>query len=290
MSEEEERTPRPNHTTSKTRVIDGISNLASTDDTEWDGEGDTDILISSDSSTMEEDDDNDAGPESPLKQKSKAGSSKNKEAGKGKGKDMLRTAISQGRQRKQPEVRPAPHELMGLADDITVRLNPFNKPSTISKRYFFPKAAMLTEDALFFLNLCNEYRDLRRAKATSGVSEAWLRQQEKDSVTQTRRGLTEDSDSDARSSKKKRITTSGVVVVAHAQLLPSKKSRSASTSIDSENVRDNDVVQTSARYGGLEDEDDTEEREAVKRSPVKAEGVRISDHVRCHRVHLSTPC
>ncbi len=35
---------------------------------------------------------------------------------------------------------------------------------------------MLTEGDLFFLNLCNEYRDLQHAKAVSGISEVWLKQ------------------------------------------------------------------------------------------------------------------
>lgn len=168
---------------------------------------------------------------------------------------------------------------------------------------------MLTDSALFFLNLCNEYRDIREAKARSGVSEAWLKQNKATAVQSRRRPITEDDDDDDddddtvpeatssaanKPSKKKRITNSGVAVVSRVQALPSNKSRKASTSTpgDSEKVRDNGPkdVQTSVRYGGLEDEDDDEEWEAIRQSPVKEPGVRISDHVRCRYVHFSTPC
>ena len=78
------------------------------------------------------------------------------------------------------------------------------------------------------------------------------------------------------------------------QALPSNKSRKASTStsVDSEKVCDNKPkdVQTSVRYGGLEDEDDDKEWEAIRQSPVKEPGVRISDHVCCRYVRFSTPC
>lgn len=154
---------------------------------------------------------------------------------------------------------------------------------------------MLTEGALFFLNLCNEYRDIQRAKATSGVSDAWVYQGK--SHTAIRRRLNEDSDNEATASNatsssanrpsKKRLTNSGIVVVARAQVLPSKQSRKSSTSGNSEKVRDEEpIAQTSCRYGGLEDEDDEEEWEAIRQSPVKEKGVRIIDRVRCHYVSL----
>ena len=169
---------------------------------------------------------------------------------------------------------------------------------------------MLTDSALLFLNFCNEYRDIREAKARSGVSEAWLKQNKATAAQSRRRPITEDDDDDDddddgtapeatssaanRPPKKKRITNSGVAVVSRVQALPSNKSRKASTSTsgDSEKVHDDEPkdVQTSVRYGGLEDEDDDEEWEAIRQSPVKEPGVRISDHVRCRCVRFSTPC
>jgi hypothetical protein len=78
------------------------------------------------------------------------------------------------------------------------------------------------------------------------------------------------------------------------QMFASKKSRKASTLIsgDLEKVRDKEPinVQTGVGYGGLEDEDDNEEWEAIKLSLVKGPGVCISDHVCCHYVCLLTPC
>lgn len=160
-------------------------------------------------------------------------------------------------------------------------------------------STMLTEGALFFLNLCNEYRDIQRAKATSGVSDAWLHQGK--SHRAIRRRLNEDSDNEATVSNatsssasrplKKLITNSGIAVVARAQVLPSKQSRKGSTSGNSEKVCEKEpMVHTSCRYGGLEDEDDEEEWEAIRQSPVKEKGVRIFDRVRCFYVSLSTPC
>ena len=165
---------------------------------------------------------------------------------------------------------------------------------------------MLTESALFFLNLCNEYRDLRQAKGRSGLSEAWLKQDKAAaSVQRQRRRITEDSDDDdattpdATSSAasrplKKCIINSGVAVVSHELALRSKKSRKVltSTSGDSEKVRDEEPMgtQTSSRYGGLEDKDDNEEWEAIRQSLAKARGVRITDCVRCCYVRLSPPC
>jgi hypothetical protein len=60
---------------------------------------------------------------------------------------------------------------------------------------------------------------------------------------------------------------------------------------DSKTVRHKEPmnVQTSAGYGGLEDEDDNEEWEAIKWSPAKGPGVRISDHVNRRYVRLLTP-
>ena len=155
---------------------------------------------------------------------------------------------------------------------------------------------MLTESALFFLNLCTEYRDIRHAKATSGVSEVWLKQNK---TAKRPRPLTDDSDDDAtapeaRSSAasnptKKRIIGSGGVVATRAQVLPSKLSRKASTTKEVCDKEPMDV-QTSCHYGGLEDEDDKEEWEAIRQSPVKERGVRISDHVSCRYVRLLTRC
>lgn len=168
---------------------------------------------------------------------------------------------------------------------------------------------MLTESDLFFLNLCNEYRDLRQAKASFGISEEWLKQKEKEKATtavkRRRRRSVEDSDDDATvpeatscaagKPSKKRLINSGIAVVAHEQALPSKQSRNATISGDSEKVCDKEPtdVQTMCHYGGLEDEDDNEEWEAIKQSPVKERGVRISDHVCCPSclcIPLSIPC
>ena len=154
---------------------------------------------------------------------------------------------------------------------------------------------MLTEIALFYLNLCTEYRDIRRAKATTGVSDAWAKQNETTTVAKRPRPPPGDSDDDATASSaannptKKRVTNSRTVVPSRAQAPPSKQSSKASAI---EEVRDEEPkdVQTSCRYGGLEDEDDTEEWEAIRRSPIKERGVRISDHVSCRHVRLLTRC
>lgn len=167
---------------------------------------------------------------------------------------------------------------------------------------------MLTESSLFFLNLCNEYSDLQQAKATSGLSDAWVKQVAATKTAKRRRSRTEDSDDgdatptpEATSSatsrpSKKRISNSGVAVAVHERTLPLKKLRKGSTSTsgagNSEKVRDEEPanVQNSSRYGGLEDEDDEEEWRVIKQSPVKERGVRVSDHVRRRYVRSWTPC
>jgi hypothetical protein len=163
---------------------------------------------------------------------------------------------------------------------------------------------MLTDSALFFLNLCNEYRDLQQAKVKVGVSAAWVKQAKTTTAVQHRQPIPEVSDHDATAPEvtsgavsgpsKKRIINSDVAVVSHAQMFASKKSRKASTSTsgDLEKVCDKEPinVQTGVGYSGLEDKDDNEEWEAIKLSLVKGPEVRISDHVHRHYVHLSTPC
>lgn len=160
-------------------------------------------------------------------------------------------------------------------------------------------ATMLTESSLFFLDLCNDYRDLREAKTRCGLSEAWL-ERKTATASQSWRPNTDDSDYDATAPKatsskssRKHLINPDVFVGSHAQVLPEKKSRKApiSTSGDSETVRYNEPMnfQTSAGYGGLEDEDDDEEWETIKQSPAKGPGVRISDHVNRRYVRLSTP-
>ena len=151
----------------------------------------------------------------------------------------------------------------------------------------------LTEGALFLLNLCNEYKDLRRARPRFGVLEAWVLQNKVVTAAQRWRLITEDSDDnptapEAATSKptKKCIVDSDVTIGSHARTLPSKESRKASTL---EKVRYKEPM-TSCRYGGLEDEDDTEEWEAINQCPIKEPGVRISDHVRCRYSRSSTPC
>ena len=171
----------------------------------------------------------------------------------------------------------------------------------MGKGSIFPTKIMLTESALFFLNLCNDYRDIQNAKVTSGVSEEWLKNKATTAVRR-RRLVTEDSDNDATAPEatssaaskpsKKRITNTGVVVLARDARLSSKQSRRASTLGDSEKVRDKEPtdVQTGSHDGGLDDEDDEEEWEAMRQSPAKERGVRISDHVRCHYVRLLATC
>ena len=64
-----------------------------------------------------------------------------------------------------------------------------------------------------------------------------------------------------------------------------------STSGNSEIVCYNEPInfQTSAGYGGLEDEDDDKKWETIKQSPAKGPEVCIFDHVNHYYVRLSTP-
>lgn len=111
ISEEEEPTPRPKRTAPKTKVgDDGISELASTDDPDWEmslGDNDEGDVDTTDLVTMEEDDSD--LEESPGQQKNKANLSKtnqkkNADKGKGKGTDKgkLRAAILRGHSKKEP--------------------------------------------------------------------------------------------------------------------------------------------------------------------------------------------
>jgi hypothetical protein len=166
---------------------------------------------------------------------------------------------------------------------------------------------MLTDSALFFLHLCNEYRDLQQAKAKAGVSAAWVKQAKTTPTVQHRQPIPEVSDDDATAPEvtsgaasgpsKKRIINSDIAVVSHVQMIASKKSckasrPSTSTSGNLEKVRDKEPidVQTGIGYGGIEDKDDNEEWEAIKLSPVKGPEVCISDHVHRRYVRLSAPC
>ena len=165
---------------------------------------------------------------------------------------------------------------------------------------------MLTESSLFFLNLCNEYNELRDAKVTSGISEEWVKQIAATKSTK-RQACTESSDDDnatttleATSSStsrpsKKCINNLGIAVIAHEQALPLKKIHKGSTSTSGkgklEKMRSEEptATQNSCHYGGLEDEDDEEEWRVIEQSPAKQEGVCISDHMHCHYVCSCTP-
>ena len=158
---------------------------------------------------------------------------------------------------------------------------------------------MLTESSLFFLDLCNDYRDLWEAKMRCGLSEVWL-EHKTATASQSWQPNTDNSDDDATAPKatsskslQKHLINPDVFVSSHAQVLPEKKSHKAPilTLGNFKMVRYNEPMnfQTSAGYGGLEDEDDNEEWETIKQSLAKGPGVRISDHVNHHYVRLSTP-
>ena len=158
---------------------------------------------------------------------------------------------------------------------------------------------MLTESSLFFLDLYNDYRDLREAKTRCGLSEAWLKCKTA-TASQSWQLNMDNSDNDATAPKvtsskssQKHLINSDVFVGSHAQVLPEKKSHKApiSTSGDSEMVHYNEPInfQTSASYGGFENKDDDEEWETIKQSLAKGPGVCISDHVNHRYVRLSTP-
>jgi hypothetical protein len=164
---------------------------------------------------------------------------------------------------------------------------------------------MLTEGDLFFHNLATEYRELIRVKTSTGVSDAWVREEKDAEIDRSQQLISENSDDDAAmleatsttssatsKSSKKRDINSHIAVVPRAQAPSSKRSRKASRLGDPNKVRGKvpTVAQTSCRYGGLEDEDDTEECEAIMQSPVKEQGVCISDHVSHHYVPVLTPC
>ena len=158
---------------------------------------------------------------------------------------------------------------------------------------------MLTKSSLFFLDLCNDYRNLREAKTRCGLLEAWFKCKTA-TASQSWWPNMDDSNDNATAPKvtsskssQKHLINPDVFVGSHVQVLPEKKSRKAPilTSGDSETVCYNKPMnfQTSAGYSGLEDEDDNEEWETIKQSPAKGPGVHISDHVnRCY-VCLLTP-
>jgi hypothetical protein len=143
----------------------------------------------------------------------------------------------------------------------------------------------LTDSSLFFLNLCNDYRALQRTKANSGVTKSWLKQNK--TTTLGKRQNESDDDSDAvpeatliMASKpiKKRVLNSGVVVVSQAETLASRPPSKKKLNEDAV-AHNKDMEQGDVRYGGLEDEDDNKEWEAIQQSPVKGKGVRRSDTV-----------
>ena len=165
---------------------------------------------------------------------------------------------------------------------------------------------MLTESSLFFLNLCNEYSELRDAKVMFSISEEWVKQIAATKSTK-HQACTESSNDDnattmpeATSSatsrpSKKCINNLGIAVVAHEQALSLKKIHKGSTSTSgegkSEKMRNEEptAAQNSCHYGGLEDEDDKEEWRAIEQSPAKRKGMHISDHVCCRYVCSCTP-
>ena len=148
---------------------------------------------------------------------------------------------------------------------------------------------MLTGSTVFLLNLCNEYRDIQRAKVASGVVRAWLKQDKATTSLQRRRRITEDSDDSdnnatapgAPSSAASKPTVQRNVSLTPVlpslpmhKLFPRKnyaRSRHQKRFGDKEPM---DIL-TSCHYGGLEDEDDNEEWETIKQSPIKEQGVRV---------------
>ena len=107
------------------------------------------------------------------------------------------------------------------------------------------------------------------------MSKAWV-MQNKVTAVQCQWLITGDSDNNttapettsnaASNTSKKHVINFGVAVVAHAQALPSKRLRKAPISSNSKKGRDKEPmdVQTTSRYGGLEDEDDMKEWEALE--------------------------
>jgi hypothetical protein len=60
---------------------------------------------------------------------------------------------------------------------------------------------MLTNNALFFLNLCNEYRDLQQAKAKAGISVSWVKQAKTTTAIQHWQPIPEVPDNNATAPK-----------------------------------------------------------------------------------------
>ena len=113
-------------------------------------------------------------------------------------------------------------------------------------------------------------------KATRSVRHGWFSTEDSDDHPEA-------TSSVASKPTKKRLVDSGADVVARNPL--SKRSRKASTSKKARNEEPIDI-QFSCREGGLEDEDDQEEWEAIRQCPVKERGVRIFDHVHCRYCSL----
>lgn len=141
---------------------------------------------------------------------------------------------------------------------------------------------LLTETVLFFHNFINDFRASKAQKSQCGLVEDW-----RDAVTiarsQSRLTRTKETDSVTSSTtahSKKRVrsalstTNETLVSVATA---PSKISR-PKKDIPKSSVQAINHIDTT-EYGGLDDEDDTEEREAIMSSPVKGP-VRVSGAVR----------
>jgi hypothetical protein len=122
ISEEGEATPRPKRTAQKIQVVDdGITDIASTDDPDWQiGQGGNDEHESetTDVGTVEEEEDTDTlgvdaddsdqeeAPRQKKGAKNLSKSAKQTNVDKGKRRRKLRDAILQGRQEEQSSVRP----------------------------------------------------------------------------------------------------------------------------------------------------------------------------------------